>query len=446
MQRQLKNVVLIVIDSLRYDEFLKVAEFQDDNFFKQLISDGCIYHGVFSVNSSTVPCFASILSGSYPFEHGVFSQLGPRIRDNAILLQKVLSEHGWYTHAEVTGPNWPDLGYLDGFEYFNRREPDRTIGISGDNIYTQWWYDFLERLKNMRKPYFVLLHLWELHFPIVTPPGVSQNNSDSRYTQALVGLSKKLKELMEVLSGDTYIILTGDHGERVSHRGKSMGYFVRSTYRWLKLKLPLKKVMRKLHRFTSLGLQVMYKKRILDPHSLGMGHGYHVFDYLSHVPLVISPAPSGVEVREDFALRSQIDIAPTILELLGIKGPRFGEFSRSMLSAKGHPYVFIEANVGNDFDPERFICSIRTEKLKYVSQPYSQNPFEVLYDLSIDPDEKKPVQNPESYEEYAELKDILNDLYLRKHNRVKEWAQERVKVSKDEEEKRREMLKELGYF
>lgn len=449
------NFVLIVVDSMRYDIFQWSLSFYPEGFFNIVANSGLSFSQVISVNSSTVPCFASILTGKYPFEHGVYAQMGPKIKRNIPLMQEVLQQKGWYTHAELTGPHWEGLGYLNGFHKINKREPDRAIGKYGDNIYTEWWDKLLADIQDFPSPFFLLLHLWELHFPIVPPPQdfLPIERNISRYHRAILGLSKKLKDLYKILPENTYIILTADHGEKIYKSDRlSFLSLLRSfnnviQYYLLKIKI-LNKLIRNIQIIPNKILQTLSKNKIISPHSIGLGHGFHVFEYLIHIPLVIFPAPDDFsEGSIENSLRSQIDIFPTILKLAGIDDIKDCSYSRPLFNNRGHEYVFIEANNGNRFDPERFICGIRTNRYKYITQPYSSKPWEALYDLYADPDEKVNLLETKITDKaiLERLDKEVKLIYKQNFNRLIERGEDRD-LTDEETEERFKLLKELGYF
>jgi arylsulfatase A-like enzyme len=149
--------------------------------------------------------------------------------------------------------------------------------------------------------------------------------------------------------------------------------------------------------------------------------------------------PSGLEVSE---LVSNVDVLPTILELLEIPAP--GHFQgRSFADlARGEPapareYVFAEKNYTNYFDPERMV---RSKRYKYIrnglrkgffdfvlpeiemSQGSFRNDLEVfkfydarrvheeLYDLQNDPAEMRNLAFDPDYEDVkAKMRAVLDE-------------------------------------
>jgi hypothetical protein len=76
-------------------------------------------------------------------------------------LPELLRGMGYNTYAEVTGPLLPEVGISRGFDYYNYRN-------SKDYYLTSDWGTKLRDKfisGHFKKPWFVLLHFWELHHP-----------------------------------------------------------------------------------------------------------------------------------------------------------------------------------------------------------------------------------------------------------------------------------------
>ena len=151
------------------------------------------------------------MTGLYPAKHGVRLHSGTKLRSWIYTLPQFLQKHGYYTRAEVTGPLLPIIGLNKGFNNYNYR--DRRV-----TVYTDWWKNFLRSLDNINDPWFILLHLWELHSPRYLPKSIDPNKIPGRnkYEKALVCLDEKIGELLDKIElQNTTIALLGDHGEYI---------------------------------------------------------------------------------------------------------------------------------------------------------------------------------------------------------------------------------------
>src|SRR5262249_8685003 len=81
-----------------------------------------------------------------------------------------------------------------------------------------WGADLRQRLRGgaFNPPWFLFLHLWELHHPRhILPAFRSRAYGRNRYERALSSLDAELATVVETLPANTLIVLHGDHGERV---------------------------------------------------------------------------------------------------------------------------------------------------------------------------------------------------------------------------------------
>ncbi len=400
MKERKNNVLLIVVDCLRYTALQELLDEGKLPNTGRLLEKSTYFTSAYATSTTTTPSFTSILSGLYPAKHGVRSLYGYRVSRDLILVQELLASNNYYTRAEVTGPLMGVVGLNKGFKDYVFREQYETV-------YTSWWKKFLNTLDSIPKPWFILLHLWELHRPRKLPSDKNTLKNrlydDLRYKQALVYLDERLGELYDKVREDSIIVLTGDHGEltpkTLYENLRALG--VRG----------FRKIMRIL---VSKGFKWFekYAKRPLRE----VGHGFHIYEYLVHVPLIIY-TPHGLGKTFD-GLVSHVDIAPTILDLVGVEERPY--YPLDGLSLKPvveenkrieHDYVFMEA-CGVDLKPEECIVGIRTRRYKLAMRPLARDKYLELYDLEEDPGETHNIasQKPGIVEQ---LLSILEKEYLK---------------------------------
>ena len=394
------NVLLIVVDCLRYTALHELLNKNMLSNTKKLVGNATYFTSAYAASTTTTPSFTTILSGLYPAKHSVRSLYKYKVSGDLILIQELLASNNYYTRAEVTGPLMEVIGLNRGFKDYVFREQYETV-------YTEWWRKFLSTIDTIPKPWFILLHLWELHRPRKLPPNKNTLKNrlydDLRYKQALVYLDEKLGELYDKVREDTIIILTGDHGEltprtlfenlrALSVRGfrKIMRILVSKGFKWFE----------------------KYARRPLRE----VGHGFHIYEYLVHVPLIIYVPGSSKRVFN--GLVSHVDIMPTILDLIGVEERPY--YPLDGLSLKPvveenkrieHDYVFMEA-CGVDLKPEECIVGIRTRKYKLAIRPLARDKYLELYDLEEDPQETRNIasQKPDIV---RQLLHILEREYLK---------------------------------
>ncbi len=127
-------------------------------------------------------------------------------------------------------------------------------------------------------------------------------------------------------------------------------------------------------------------------------HGFEVWENLVRVPMFFVMA--GAAPRRIDVPRSAIDLAPTILELLGLPAePSFEGKSLvpELLGAVAEPRdVIIDLPMTSDNDKRRALIH---DRLKIVA--YGKDELLRLYDLDADPDEKAPITRGEAYDSMA---------------------------------------------
>jgi arylsulfatase A-like enzyme len=199
----------------------------------------------------------------------------------------------------------------------------------------------------------------------VLPAQRSRGAGRTRYDRALASLDATLAPLLAALPADTVVVLHGDHGERLI--GGALAY------RWYRLWRDL------------LGPGRTRKRE---------GHETDVYEELIRVPLVVAAPgrlPAGFVVPQ---LVRQVDLMPTLLDLLGLAVPP--DLDGTSL---------LPAVTGADLDLEAFIEAFgrvrgsardrrsgwRTRAWKYVGAPHAPDVPDELYDLAADPHERRNV-------------------------------------------------------
>ena len=69
-----QNLLMIVVDSLRYDKCIGDKKLSAIPNLEKLINDGIFFSQAISTASKTVPSLSSIFTGIYPFESIIVEQ------------------------------------------------------------------------------------------------------------------------------------------------------------------------------------------------------------------------------------------------------------------------------------------------------------------------------------------------------------------------------------
>ncbi|MFO0837724.1 MAG: sulfatase-like hydrolase/transferase [Phycisphaerae bacterium] len=209
---QRPNILLVVADCARSDKWLGPGRTFKTPNVDRLAARGVSFPNTITEKACTTPCFASLLSGLYSPRHGVHLVWGYRLRASVPLLTDALRAQGYRTYAEVTGPLLEEMGLARGFDEYRYRAPC-------DYLDTRWGEEFRARLRGegFSGPWFILLHLWELHWKRRVPREFDRPEfGRDAYERATSALDAQIGALLDCVDDDTIVAFTGDHGEKTA--------------------------------------------------------------------------------------------------------------------------------------------------------------------------------------------------------------------------------------
>jgi arylsulfatase A-like enzyme len=414
------NILMIVVDCLRAD-FVYEEGLAEIPTLKKLLGEGAHFRNVISVMGLTPPVFAGLLTGEFPARHGVWTLSRQKLNPDLPTLPALLKGHGYQTHAEFTGPLRRYLGFDGDFDDYACRPRTETI-------HSEWGERFLrDRLRACRAPWFLMLHVWSLHEPrIVLPECRMDRFGRTEYGRALSSIDRWLARLLPALPEDTVVIVTGDHGELISYGPWDRRY--KRARRWAFLRL------------RKLGLTwqhpVKFMRRAFEGHD---GAGFP--EEILRIPLLLWK-PGLVPVSSSDIQVRQIDIMPTVLDLVGLKAPQ-GMTGHSLLPlARGADEPHRDAFFGDAGAPHMIkksrIAGIRVDnRYKYMYSPFRRGFTPELFDLMADPEEQRNIAK--------EHPEICADL----RGRIEALGRSTLPEHKLDEESRKQLsrhLKSLGYM
>ncbi len=370
------NILFLLIDCLRADAVIGEGRGVQTPTLDRLVRAGVACTQAIASASSTTPCVASLLTGTYSFVHGIRSIFGLKLNPAVPSLVDTFRAQGYHTWAEVSGPLFPETDLDRGFDTYHFREGSAYLS-------TPWGADFRQRLQNLavRQPWFGLLHVWELHHHRhVLPAFRGRAYGRNRYERALSCLDAELNTLLAVLPENTLVVVHGDHGEHVVKTDLQ--------YRWYRLVRDLS------------GRKTVKRE----------GHEMDVSEDLVRVPLVFSMLGAGADALRLPAgklvpqLVRQVDALPTLLDLVGVPVPP-GIHGVSIKPALLDDVrlgleAYIEAFLRVRSDPRNQRVGWRTAEWKYSYAPNNPQILAELYHLSNDPAERTNVvkQRPDMAE------------------------------------------------
>lgn len=350
------NVLLITVDTLRQD---RVGAYGNPNGLTpnidRLAAHGVRYAHAFSSAPLTLPAHASILTGLRPDRHGIHSNTRFRLDEQVPTLASVAKNGGYRTGAFV-GAFVLDgrFGLNHGFDEYDDRLPhggDRTsfhfaerrgadvVAAAGDWILSGALGPGTRGSASPQSPapspWFAWVHLFDPHAPYEAPveyrAGRTPYDAEVAYADAMVGRLLARLDAAHALDR-TLLVVTADHGESLGEHGETT-------------------------------------------------HGLFAYNATLAVPLVLN-APALAPATVDTPV-SHPDIAPTILDLIGLALPQPVD-GRTLV---GHPsgdrtiyFEALDASLTRGWAPLRGVVQGRW---KYIDLPDPE-----LYDLGADPGEQ----------------------------------------------------------
>lgn len=232
------NVLLLTLDTTRAD---RLGCYGYPHAYTpsldRLAADGVRYARCYSPCPLTLPAHATMLTGLYPFYHGVLNNGRYRLPDEADTLAERFAAAGYRTGA-VLGAFVLDrqFGLSQGFADY---DDDMTAGRQTHAFH------FVERVASQvtdaairwldagdARPFFLWAHYYDPHAeydPPETPPGagsLTPYDGEIAYMDAHIG--RLLAHLDAAgAASNTLVVAVGDHGEALWEHGEpSHGYFV----------------------------------------------------------------------------------------------------------------------------------------------------------------------------------------------------------------------------
>jgi arylsulfatase A-like enzyme len=464
------NVILISIDTLRADH-LGVYGYPrvTSPHLDALAAEGLLFETAYAESNWTLPSHASMLTGLHPLAHGVLEP-GDRLLPAHTTLAERLRRAGYATAAWVGMDADSFVGaerrFDQGFDlYLHRPHPkpfrigllartvdhfllkylDRGVGNATAQIDSVLRY--LEA--GRREPFFLFLHLYDVHSKIETlpyeapPPFFDRfcpgelegyrgcDGSGSCATTRLIQMSHGAApapgadELAKILclydGGVAYV----DH---------ELGRLFRALGRL------------GLDRRTAILVTADHGEAFLE-HGLLLHGDSH--EPTIRIPMIVRP-PGGDRGRRVAGRRvgdttaRLVDLVPTVLELVGepADGPLQGRSLWRRTPGTEEPPVL---SVG------RFSAALRSGGMKYLRNEPREGlahwlPAEELYDLDVDPEEERNLlAEGAPVAELAELRALLEE--QRRWNELlhRELFAGGVEKPAELSEQARERLRALGY-
>lgn len=442
------NILFLMVDCMRADTLWDRQRYPAMPNLDRLAATASVFTTAIAAATTTTPSVATMLTGLAPAEHGIRSLLGYKLRAGVRTLAEELRDGGYYTAAETTGPLFPETELNRGFIHYRRRDRHWYFDTS--------WGEELHRTLRARRlpePWFLFLHIWELHWPRRAPrPFNHPRYGKTLYQRSAAYVDHLLGQILADVDLDTtLIVLTGDHGEGIAGAIDDPRPSVQLGIQWayrLTRRLPATTKKRILTLAKNIILVGDRKRPSAPAPSNGRaeiaGHAaLCVYDYLVRVPLLFHLPGQFPAARIAHQVR-HLDIAPTILDAAGLGAYRPGLAPSLLPMAHGaeqsdRPAV-TEALQTMLHDPIRRLIGYRTGRYKLIYAPENPEVPVELYDLSADPDELNNLA-PSNPQLVAELRQRVES-----ENSDGRTDGTEQRMTAEEEEIIRDRLEQLGYI
>jgi tetratricopeptide (TPR) repeat protein len=331
------NLVLITLEATRADHLGCYGNPQAQTpALDRLAHEGAFFSRATAVAPLTLPSTASILTGLYPPQHRLRGTAGYFFANTT--LAEHLKKQGYATAASVGARILAgDLGFSRGFDsYAESRNAPRSAAVVID--------DAIEAVKGMKgRPFFLWVQLDDPRAPYEPPSDYRTRFANRLYAGEIAWADAQLQRLFDHLNAsglhdDTLVVATADHGESLGEHGEET-------------------------------------------------HGLFLYDSTLKVPMIVRYPPRIAAGTKFDGLVSGVDLAPTVLALMGL--PALTEVQGESCAAQllgqnvpGRDAAYAESLVGTQAYGWVPLHALRTQDEKFIDGPEPE-----LYNLKRDPSE-----------------------------------------------------------
>jgi arylsulfatase A-like enzyme/tetratricopeptide (TPR) repeat protein len=341
-----QNVLLVTIDTLRADALSSYGGPAKTPNLDRLAASGARFSLAHAHAVVTLPSHTSILTGQLPYAHGIRDNSGFRVPAGTETLATRLKAAGFATAAFVGGFTVSQrFGLTPGFDVYDDQMPELTGALAvsmperrADEVVSR----AVEWIGAQQGRFFSWVHLFDPHSPYTPPEPHAADYASQPYYGEVAWVDQALSPLfarLAALPRPTLVIVTADHGESLGEHGE-------------------------------------------------LTHGMFAYEATLRVPLIVARA-EGTQQRKGSAGRvidapvSHIDIAPTVLEAVGVEqddtlpGASLAGVIREERAIE-RP-VYFEAMTYNLVRGWAPLRGVMVDRAKFIDLPIPE-----LYDLSAD--------------------------------------------------------------
>ena len=354
------DIILITIDTMRADSVGFAGNTRVKTpFLDRIASEGIVFSNAHAHNVVTLPSHVNILTGLYPYQHGVRDNAGFKLDPKYETVATMLRRAGYTTGAFIGAfPLDSRFGLNQGFDIYDdnygkgeatldfviqERPATAVLGAA-----TRWWRS------NEGKKRFMWVHLYDPHAPYRPPEPFATQYASNLYLGEIAFVDDALnKSLPPLLGKNTLLIITSDHGEALGDHGE-------------------------------------------------LTHGLFAYESTLKIPLLVWK--SGVKHRVESAYVRHIDVVPTILSAAGISkpAPLLGDSLFAVRGSRDGYFESLSAAINRGWAP---LTGVIHGGEKYIDLPIGE-----LYDLPRDPAEANNLRD-ERRRDVQEARSILANFH-----------------------------------
>jgi arylsulfatase A-like enzyme len=307
------NVVLIGIDTLRPDHMSCYGyERETTPNVDDFALNGILFENVIAPSPWTLPSFASVFTSLYPSQHGAKGSRSP-MGTGFPTLAELLRAEGYATGAIINAPYLKAKYEVDrGFDFYDMTPPGGRFADGTTSAVLEW----IDR--NSEGPFFIFAHYFDPHLPYAPPapydtifnPDYHGRFERSYSTKRLPSYRMHKFVEMKKIPPEDWAQMEALYDGEIAFTDEAIGTLLEGLRE------------RDLTENTLVVFLSDHGEEFFEHE--GFEHGHSLFDELIRVPLIFSlpgRLAKGLRIGKQVRL---IDVAPTIVELLGLESePEF---------------------------------------------------------------------------------------------------------------------------
>lgn len=387
------NVVVFLLDAASARHFTAYgADREYAPTVDTLALGGCVFEGMTSPASYTLPSVGSLFTGLLPDRHGVIESGAEGhkrlLAESVETLAQKLSREGYSTEAWITNPNaGKDPGYDRGFKRYDALYADPKLwneGVTPEAVVEHAEQRLAEG--GLTEPFLLYAHLFPPHAPYRAPARFREGLTDPRYSGPADGSRDSIEAYRR--QGKDY--LPRDLDELKALYRANLRYSDDGVRNVLDALGKAGKLDRTLIVVLADHGEAFGEHRNLEHGDTTFGEEIEV-PFILHVPRTVGWQPTRVR-----GPASIVDVAPTLLSLLGV---RFAptDFDGSDLTGRignSSPTTYspgptVSRSLGQQ---PRYV--IRSRSFAYHEDTFTRQRW--LFDLRVDPHEERPIRCEDS--------------------------------------------------